>query len=82
MALESNKLDLDKFDLLLYDVTSRNISNHPQFLNVKNLSLTDETPSFPVTGSMYMFCIRSYIPLICQFKNNPPLKIIFVIVTS
>ena len=82
MTLETKKLDLSKFDLILYDIIDKNINNHPCYLKIQNLSRTDEIPSFPVFGATYMFCVRSFIPLICQFKNNPPIKILFVIVTS
>jgi hypothetical protein len=82
MGSETNQLDLSKFDLLLYDIIDKNINNHPFFMKTQNLSRTDETPSFPVFGATYMRCKRSIIPLICQFKNNPPIKILFVIVTG
>jgi len=82
MTSETNKLDLSKFDLLLHDIIDKNINNHPFFMKTKNLTPTDETPSFPVFGATYMRCKRSIIPLICQFKNNPPIEILFVIVTG
>jgi hypothetical protein len=82
MTLETKTLDLSKFDLVLYDIIDKNINNHPCYLKIQNLSRTDEIPSFPVFGATYMFCVRSIVPLICQFKNNPPIKILFVIVTS
>jgi hypothetical protein len=74
-------------DLLLLDVKHETLVEIGENLEIEYLNQTDETPTFPVTGLLFMPNNRIMVNLVCRWQkrkglHGAPLNVVFLVDTG